>query len=124
MPDTTLTLDAAVPRARSSHRRPLALSRYRWAVASRTAAATAGGYALAAAFAAALSLALPLAGVARAEAVLWATMLSFLVHATAALWAFGCANAWRAWGGTAMPAGALALLAWLLPRLPNAAGAA
>jgi hypothetical protein len=114
-----MTPDAlAAGPARSAFWRPGPLARYRWAVASRTLAAVFGGYVLSAAFAGALSLALPLAGVPRAEAVLWATLLAFLVHATAALWAFGCASAWRAWAGIGGPTVLCALAVWLLPRLP------
>ena len=85
-------------------------SRYRWAVASRALAAVGGGYALAAATAAGLGLMLAQADMARADAVLAATMLSFVVHAVAVLWAFGCATAWRAWLGIVLPAAPLA--AW------------
>lgn len=106
--------DSPVPEAASWHLKPL--TRYRWAITSRTIAAVLGGYVLSAITAAAFSLALPLAGIARVEAVLWATMMAFLLHALAALWCFGCASAWRAWVGVGLPA-ALALLAlWLLPR--------
>ncbi len=83
---------------------PASLARYRLAVASRALAAIGGGYALAAAAAAALAQALPSLGMPRADAVLTATMLAFVLHAVAALWAFGCASAWRAWGGIAVPA--------------------
>ena len=92
-----------------------ALTRYRWAVCSRTVAAFAGGYALSAAFAAALGLVcVQWWGVARADAVTLSTMLSFIVFAVAVLWAFACATARRAWAGIAVPAVALGLLAWAL----------
>ncbi|WP_422843311.1 DUF3649 domain-containing protein [Acidovorax sp. M2(2025)] len=77
--------------------------RYRLAVASRTAAAAAGGYALAAAFAAAGSLALQPA-MPRVEAVLTATMLAWVAYALAAGWAFYARTAWGAWCGTLLPA--------------------
>lgn len=96
----------------SAHKVAPPLARYRWAVASRMLAATAGGYALASATAAGLGLALARSGGNSVDAVLWATMLGFIVHAVAALWAFGCANARRAWLGIGVPAvllGALAL---------------
>lgn len=77
--------------------------RYRLAVASRTAAAVAGGYALAAAFAAAGSLALrPF--LPRVDAVLTATMLAWLAYVMAAGWAFYARTAWGAWCGTLLPA--------------------
>ena len=80
--------------------------RYRLAVASRTAAAILGGYALAASFTAAASLLLPLA---RADAVITATLLSFAVYAGAVVWAFAARDAWRAWLGVATPSVVLAL---------------
>lgn len=106
--------DSPMPKSTLWHPGPLA--RYRWAVTSRTFAAALGGYVLSATSAAALSLALPLAGVARVEAVLWATMLAFLLHAVAALWCFGCASAWRAWFGVGLPAAIASLAMWALPR--------
>lgn len=93
---------------------PPSLSRYRWAIASRSVAAIFGGYGLAATFAACMSLALPLVGMSRPDAVLTATMLAFVLHAVAALWAFSCASAWRTWAGILIPAALLALLAWAL----------
>lgn len=106
--------DSSMPKIASWHLGPLA--RYRWAVTSRAIAAVLGGYVLSATSAAALSLALPLAGVARVEAVLWATMLAFMLHALAALWCFGCSSAWRAWVGVGLPAAGASLAIWLLPR--------
>lgn len=74
--------------------------RYRLGIASRAAAAILGGYALAASVTAAASLLLPLA---RADAVITATLLSFAVYACAVLWVFAARSAWRAWFGVAMP---------------------
>ena len=85
--------------------------RYRLDVLSRCVAAVMGGYALSAVFAASLGLALAHSGTARADAVLSATMAAFLVHAIAALLAFGCATAWRAWLGIGLPTVALGALA-------------
>ncbi len=79
------------------------LWRYRLAITSRTVAAIGGGYALAAAFAAVLSLAMA-QFTPRVEAVLTATMLSWLVYAVGAGWAFYARTAWGAWAGTAAPA--------------------
>lgn len=88
--------------------------RYRLAIASRTAAATAGGYALASGVAAALAAGLALS-MPRADAVLTATMLAWLAYALAAAWAFYARTAWGAWYGTLLPAAALGVCA-LLPR--------
>lgn len=100
---------------RSSSSKTQELTRYRWAVCSRTVAAFAGGYVLSAAFAAALGLVcVQWWGMARADAVTLSTMLSFVVFAVAVLWAFACANARRAWVGIAVPSVVLGLLAWTL----------
>lgn len=93
---------------------PPSLCGYRWVITSRSVAAIFGGYGLAAAFAACLSLVLPQIGMSRPDAVLTATMLAFVLHAVAALWAFSCASAWRTWAGILIPAVLLALLAWVL----------
>ena len=77
--------------------------RYRLAITSRTVAAVGGGYALAAGFTAALSLLLAQC-MPRVEAVLTATMLSWVVYAIATGWAFYAHTAWGAWGGTLLPA--------------------
>lgn len=87
------------------------LGRYRVQVALRAVAAVGGGYALAAASAAAGALGLQSLGLARPDATLAATMLSFVIHAVAAMWAFGCTSAVRAWAGIGLPT--LALLTWL-----------
>ncbi len=79
------------------------LWKYRLAIASRALAATAGGYALAAAATAACALALALA-MPRVEAVLAATMFSWLVYAGAVAWVFYARTAWSAWAGVGVPA--------------------
>lgn len=89
------------------------LLRYRLAVASRAVAAIGGGYLLAAAATTVLSLVLPLS---RAEAVVTATLLSFLVYACAVIWVFAAATAWRAWIGLAIPTVVLALAGAALGR--------
>lgn len=92
------------------------LLRYRAAVASRAVAAIGGGYLLAAACAATGARALVWLGMERADAALASTMLAFIIHAVAAMWAFGCASAWRAWAVIGLPGAGLAALAWMLAR--------
>jgi hypothetical protein len=79
-------------------------------VASRALAAIGGGYVLAALSAAALAVFLPLA---RVDAALTATMLSFLVFACAVIWVFAARTATRAWVGLLLPSAALGLAVWL-----------
>lgn len=98
----------------SSAAREPALTRYRWAVASRVVAAVGGGYAVSAACAAALGLVAHRAGMTRADAVTLSTMLSFVVYAVAVLWVFACATATRAWLGLAVPAAVLLATVWWL----------
>ncbi|MBW7901929.1 MAG: DUF3649 domain-containing protein [Rhodocyclaceae bacterium] len=86
-------------------------ARYRWAVASRVAAAALGGYALTSAATVALALLWP---IPKAQAVLAATMLSFTLYTVAVLWAFATPSATRAWGGMLAGTAALAGVAWLL----------
>lgn len=92
--------------------------RYRLAVASRAVAAIAGGYALSALSATALALLLPLA---RAEAVIAATLASFVIYTCAVMWVFAARSAWRAWAGLAVPSALLAALLWLVQRGGGAA---
>lgn len=94
-------------------RRPGIPVRYRWAVASRAIAAMGAGYGLSASVAAASGVLLPMMGMERINAVMTGTMLAFVVHAMAALWAFGCATALRAWLGIVLPGIALGVLALL-----------
>ncbi|WP_159915435.1 DUF3649 domain-containing protein [Pantoea sp. 18069] len=90
------------------------MTRYRLAVVSRALAAVGGGYALASATAAGVGLFLAQTGSTRTDAVMWATMLSFIAQACAALWAFGCKSALRAWLGIGTPAVLLGVLTYLL----------
>lgn len=92
------------------------LGRYRVQVASRSVAAIGGGYVLAATSAAAGALGFQLLGLSRPDATLAATMLSFVIYAIAAMWAFGCASAGRAWSGIGLPAVVLGVLTWWLMR--------
>ncbi|BCA56628.1 hypothetical protein W02_37680 [Nitrospira sp. KM1] len=80
-------------------------------VASRTAAAVLGGYALAYAATACLTLILPLA---KSEAVLTAAMLSFVWYTGAILWAFAAATPRRAWIGVVVPTICFAAVAFQL----------
>ncbi|MBE7373386.1 iron transporter [Pseudomonas lopnurensis] len=70
-----------------------------WPVISRILAAVLGGYLFTYAFTAALARLLPLAKV---DALVVATLASFLVYTLAILWAFGCRSARRAWAGLAL----------------------
>lgn len=92
--------------------------RYRLAVASRTIAAIGGGYALSALATMALALYLPLH---RAEAVITGTLASFVFYTGAVMWAFAARDAWRAWGGLALPSALLAVGLWLAQRAGAAA---
>lgn len=74
--------------------------RYRLQIVSRAAAAIFGGYALGASTASALAAVLPLP---RVDAVLLTTMLAFIVHAVAAMWAFRCTSGMRVWMGLLAP---------------------
>ncbi len=102
-----MTDTASMSKPGAKPKSAVAMGRYRWRVGSRALAATAGGYALSSATAAGLGLMLARSGTSSVDAVLWATMLAFVVHAVAALWAFGCASALRAWLGIGIPAALL-----------------
>jgi hypothetical protein len=84
--------------------------RYRLAVGSRTLAAVAGGYALSAVSTTLLATLLPQS---KAEAVITATLLSFIVFCCAVLWVFAARNAWRAWAGLLAPSAVCGLGLWL-----------
>lgn len=83
-----------------------------WAVASRLLAGSLGGYALAqllpVALVASLDPALP-----RADAVLVAMQLSFVVYAVALMAAFAARSAGRAWAGMLLASLGSALFAWV-----------
>ena len=84
---------------------------YRLGVASRSVAAIVGGYVLAALLTMLLSVSLPMA---RAEAVMTATLLSFAIYTCAVLWVFATRSALRAWLGLLMPAAVIAaILQWM-----------
>lgn len=90
------------------------MPRYRWAIASRALAATAGGYALSALFCASAGLALLHAGASRLDAVMTATMLAFVLQPIAAIWAFRARSTSRVWVGMAILAALLGVLALAL----------
>jgi len=90
------------------------IGRYRLVVASRAVVAIFGGYLLAVSLAAVIAHAMIGMGAARNDAVLTGNMLGFIAHAVAAMWAFGCANAKRAWGAVVLPGACLGIVAWLL----------
>jgi uncharacterized protein DUF3649 len=73
-------------------------------VLSRIGAAAFGGYTLTAAFTVALAKVLPLA---RVDAVIVATLVSFIIFALAIMWAFAARNAMRAWLGLLLPSALL-----------------
>jgi hypothetical protein len=111
---TSMSVSAA-GQARKKSRAGAASLRWRLAVASRVVAASVGGYLLTALASICLAQFLPLA---RAEAVVLAMTVSFLVYLPAVLWCFACRSAWRAWLGLLIPSAVLAALyavyRWLL----------
>ena len=82
-------------------------ARYRLGVASRSVAAIVGGYVLAALVTMLLSVSLPMA---RSEAVMTATLLSFAVYTCAVMWVFATRSALRAWLGLLIPAAVIAAI--------------
>jgi hypothetical protein len=70
-----------------------------WPTLSRVVAALIGGYLFTYAFTAALARLLPMDKV---DALVVASLPSFLIYTLAILWAFACRNAWRAWAGMAL----------------------
>ena len=84
---------------------------YRLGVASRGVAAIVGGYVLAALVTMLLSVTLPMA---RSEAVMTATLLSFTIYTCAVLWVFATSSALRAWLGLLIPCAVIAaILQWM-----------
>lgn len=84
---------------------------YRWRVALRVAAAALGGYALTSAATVLLSLLWP---APKAQAVLWATMLSFAIYTVAVIWVIHTSSLKRAWAGMVLGTLVLSTLAWWL----------
>lgn len=84
---------------------------YRLGVASRSMAAIVGGYVLAALVTMLLSVSLPMA---RSEAVMTATLLSFAIYTCTVMWVFATRSALRAWLGLLIPAAVIAaILQWM-----------
>lgn len=94
-------------------------ARRRWSVTSRALAAILGGYAFIWLLTAALSLLLPRAfGMSPFDAVLAATMSSFLVWAVIAMAAFHARSARRPWAWLLAGGLACMCLLWLLTGRP------
>ncbi|MBK1614289.1 hypothetical protein CKO44_12505 [Rubrivivax gelatinosus] len=93
---------------------PQPLWRYRAEVASRTLAALAGAYALSSAVAAAGTLLLLRAGLVRADAVAWSTLLALLLLPAVMMGCFACRRQRDAWLGSLGAAVPLAAIVWLL----------
>lgn len=70
-----------------------------WPIISRIAAALLGGYLFTYAFTAALARLLPMDKV---DAMVTASLLSFLIYTLAITWVFACRNTRRAWAGMAL----------------------
>jgi hypothetical protein len=70
-----------------------------WPTISRITAALLGGYLFTYAFTAALARLLPLDKV---DALVIASLPSFVIYTLAILWAFACRSARRAWAGMAL----------------------
>lgn len=91
-------------------------ARYRWMVLSRLIAGFIAGYLVASLFAIVLALLLPLiSDTSQAEALLIATMWSFVLYAVIVIWAFTTRSALRAWLGLLGGAAFLGA-AWFLLR--------
>jgi len=80
---------------------------YRLGVAARSVAAIVGGYVLAALVTMLLSVSLPMA---RSEAVMTATLLSFAIYTCVVMWVFATRSALRAWLGLLIPAAVIAAI--------------
>ena len=86
---------------------------YRWAVFSRVMAAVFGGYALSSAATVLIALLWP---ASKAQGLLWATQLSFVVYTVAIIWVFSTRSATRAWWGMVIGTVVCSGLAWLLQK--------
>ena len=86
-------------------------TRYRWMVASRVFIAAIGGYALTSAATIFLAMVWPLP---KAQAVMAATMVSFVLYAVVVIWVFSVASARRAWIGVIGATLVLSVIDWLM----------
>ena len=84
------------------------MSAYRWSVVSRAIAAIVGGYVIVSLLTIALSMLLVIAGMDKPEAVLAASMASFLFYAGIVMAVFYARTALRAWIGLTIAAVPLA----------------
>lgn len=85
-------------------------------VTLRIAAAVIGGYAWTASWVALLAALLPVAGMARSEAVVLAAMLGYVIYLLVLLWAFSVRRLVRLGavllGGTALACALVSLMRW------------
>ena len=86
-------------------------ARYRMSVTSRILAAALGGYALVSALAVFAALLLP---TGRAQAVMLASDMGFLIYLPILLWVFHTQTAMRAWGWLLGWTAVFSLLSWWL----------
>jgi len=94
---------------------------YRWMVTSRVMAGFLGGYLLASLATSIMALLLvQLSGHPRADALLIATMLGFVLYAVLIVWVFSTATARRAWLGIVASMAVLGPVWWWLRILVDA----
>jgi uncharacterized membrane protein len=87
-----------------------------WPLLSRITAALLGGYAFTYTFTAAVARLLPFDPI---DAMITATLLSFVVYTLAILWAFACRSLFKVWAGLglALPLGVIGFWPQLMERL-------
>ncbi|WP_159911471.1 hypothetical protein [Pantoea sp. 18069] len=90
------------------------MSAAHWRLASRCVAAALGGYALASTLPVAIVALVAPSSLARADAVLVALQLSFLIYTGAVIWAFAARSASLAWAGLGLAALLSSGVAWAL----------
>jgi hypothetical protein len=106
----------AAPRRRPAR---AAGGRGRWSLVSRILAALVGGYAFTSLLTLALTVSLPAFGIPRAEALLAASMSSFLVYTAVIMAVVHASSATRAWRGLLI--GAVPWVLVLALQLPGSA---
>ncbi|WP_126944816.1 hypothetical protein [Xanthomonas sp. BRIP62409] len=95
------------------------VTRYRWSVAGRVLAASAGGYALTSTGCSVLAQLLSrFAGVSPAVSVLSTTLLSFAIYTVVVLWMFRARSALRMWGWLGVGIAVLGGVNWALGHPP------